>query len=163
MPKNDLGRIAIVGAGPGGLTLARILQLKGVEVKVYERETSIDARSQGGTLDLHTESGQYALQTADLFDKFQALCRPEGQDTRIIDKAGIVHLEKVGNENNYNRPEIDRRDLRQILLESLKPNTIAQGHNLQKIEALGNGQHKLVFDNGVTEAADLVIGADGAW
>ena len=30
--------IAIVGAGPGGLTLARLLQLKGVNVKVYERD-----------------------------------------------------------------------------------------------------------------------------
>jgi len=163
MSKNELGRIVIVGAGPGGLTLARILQLKGVEVKVYERESSMDVRSQGGTLDLHVESGQYALQTAELFDKFQALCRPEGQDTRIIDKSGIVHYEEISQENNFDRPEIDRRDLRQILLESLKANTIAQGHNLQSIESLDNGQHKLVFNNGVTETADLVIGADGAW
>ena len=77
MSKKELGRIAIVGAGPGGLTLARIFQLKGIEVKVYEWETSIDVRSQEGTLDLHVESGQYALRLADLFDKFQALCRPE--------------------------------------------------------------------------------------
>jgi 2-polyprenyl-6-methoxyphenol hydroxylase-like FAD-dependent oxidoreductase len=129
MSKNELGRIAIIGAGPGGLTLARILQLKGVEVKIYEREASIDVRSQGGTLDLHMESGQYALKTANLFDKFQALCRPEGQDTRIVDKSGKVHYEEVSNENNYGRPEIDRGDLRQLLLESLKANTIAQGHN----------------------------------
>jgi 2-polyprenyl-6-methoxyphenol hydroxylase-like FAD-dependent oxidoreductase len=163
MSKNKYGSIAIIGAGPGGLTLARILQLKGVEVKVYERESSIDVRSQGGTLDLHVESGQYALQTAELFDKFQALCRPEGQDTRIFDKSGIVHYDEISKENNFGRPEIDRHDLRQILLESLKANTIAQGHNLQSIESLHNGQHKLVFNNGMTETADLVIGADGAW
>jgi 2-polyprenyl-6-methoxyphenol hydroxylase-like FAD-dependent oxidoreductase len=163
MSKNELGRIVIIGAGPGGLTLARILQLKGVEVKVYQQESSIDVRSQGGTLDLYVESGQYALQTADLFDKFQALCRPEGQDTRIIDKSGKVHYEEVSLENNFDRPEIDRRDLRQILLESLKANTIAQSHSLQSIESLGNGQHKLAFNNGVIETADLVIGADGAW
>jgi len=163
MSKNELGRIVIIGAGPGGLTLARILQLKGVEVKVYQQESSIDVRSQGGTLDLHVESGQYALQTADLFDKFQALCRPKGQDTRIIDKSGKVHYEEVSHENNFDRPEIDRRDLRQLLLESLKANTIAQGHSLQSIESLGNGQHKLAFNNGVIETADLVIGADGAW
>ena len=163
MSKNELGRIVIVGAGPGGLTLARILQLKGVEVKVYERENSIDARSQGGTLDLHVESGQYALRTAELFNKFQALCRPEGQDTRIINKSGTVHYEEVSQENNFDRPEIDRRDLRQLLLKSLKADTIAQGHNLQSIQSLSNGQHKLVFDNGVTDIADLVIGADGAW
>jgi 2-polyprenyl-6-methoxyphenol hydroxylase-like FAD-dependent oxidoreductase len=163
MSKSELGRIAIIGAGPGGLTLARILQLKGVEVKIYERESSIDVRSQGGTLDLHVKSGQYALQTADLFDKFQALCRPEGQDTRIIDKSGIIYYEEVSNENNFGRPEIDRRDLRQILLESLMVNTIAQEHNLQNVQSLSNGQYRLVFDNGVIETVDLLIGADGAW
>jgi 2-polyprenyl-6-methoxyphenol hydroxylase-like FAD-dependent oxidoreductase len=163
MSNNKLGRIIIVGAGPGGLTLARILQLRGVEVKVYERESSIDARSQGGTLDLHVESGQYALQIADLFDKFQAFCRPEGQDIRLVDKFGTLHYEEISHESNFERPEIDRRDLRQILLNSLKEDTVAQGHNLQSIESLKNGQHKLLFDNGVTEIADLVIGADGAW
>ncbi|CAF0869289.1 unnamed protein product [Rotaria sordida] len=163
MSKNKLGRIVIVGAGPGGLTLARILQLHGVEVKVYERESSIDARPQGGTLDLHVESGQYALQIAGLFDKFQTLCRPEGQDTRIIDKSGTVHYEEVSNEMCFDRPEIDRHDLRQLLFQSLKADIIAQGHNLQSIQSLSNGQHKLVFDDGVTDTADLVIGADGAW
>jgi 2-polyprenyl-6-methoxyphenol hydroxylase-like FAD-dependent oxidoreductase len=163
MSKKPIERVAIVGAGPGGLILARILQLKGVEVQVYERESSIDDRSQGGSLDLHVESGQYALRTADLFDKFLSLCRPEGQDLRIIDKDGIVHYDEVSNDNDFSRPEIDRRDLRQLLLESLKPNTIVQGYNLQKIESLGNGQHKLVFENGKTETADFVVGADGAW
>jgi 2-polyprenyl-6-methoxyphenol hydroxylase-like FAD-dependent oxidoreductase len=163
MSKIELGRIVIIGAGPGGLTLARILQLKGIEVNIYERESSIDVRSQGGTLDLHAKSGQHALQVAQLFDKFQALCRPEGQDMRCLDKSGKVHHEKVFDNNRFDRPEIDRGDLRQIFLDSLTPNTIVQGHNLQSIESLGNGQHKLVFDNGVTEIADLVIGADGTW
>jgi 2-polyprenyl-6-methoxyphenol hydroxylase-like FAD-dependent oxidoreductase len=163
MSKNKLERIAIIGAGPGGLTLARILQLKGFEVKVYERESSIDGRSQGGTLDLHVKSGQYALRTAELFDKAQPLFRPEGQDIRVMDKSGVIRFEKVAQDNSFDRPEIDRGDLRQLLLESLKVNTIAQGHVLQNIESLGNGQHKLVFNNGVTETADLVIGADGAW
>jgi 2-polyprenyl-6-methoxyphenol hydroxylase-like FAD-dependent oxidoreductase len=163
MSKIELGRIAIIGAGPGGLTLARILQLKDVEVKIYERESSIDVRSQGGTLDLHVKSGQHALQVAQLFDKFQAVCRPEGQDSRFLDKSGKVHREQISDDRNFGRPEIDRGDLRQIFLDSLKPNTILQEHNLQSIESLGNGQHKLVFDNGVTEIVDLVIGADGTW
>jgi 2-polyprenyl-6-methoxyphenol hydroxylase-like FAD-dependent oxidoreductase len=163
MSKNNLGRIAIIGGGPGGLTLARILQLKGVEVKVYEREISIDDRSQGGTLDLHVQTGQYALKVAELFDKFEKVCRPEGQDARCLDKYGKLYFEKVFDNKSFDRPEIDRGDLRQIFLDSLKENTILQGYNLKTIESLGNGQHKLVFDNGVTEIADLVIGADGAW
>ena len=156
-------RIAIIGAGPGGLTLARILQLKGVEVQVYERDVTIDARSQGGSLDLHTESGQYALQVAELFDKFQALCRQEGEDTRIVDKNGVVLYDEVVGDEKFDRPEIDRGDLRQILTDSLKPNTIVQDRHLETIESLENGQYKLQFRNGITEIADLVIGADGTW
>jgi 2-polyprenyl-6-methoxyphenol hydroxylase-like FAD-dependent oxidoreductase len=163
MSKNVSKRIAIVGGGPGGLTLARILQINGIDVRVYERESSIDARSQGGTLDLHPDSGQYALRTAGLFDKFQTLCRPEGQDARIVDKSGTLYTEEVANESSFDRPEIDRRELRQLLLESLKAGTIAQGHNLNNIEALNNGQSKLQFDNGVVDIVDLVVGADGAW
>ncbi|RZK55176.1 MAG: FAD-dependent monooxygenase, partial [Pedobacter sp.] len=49
--------VAIVGGGPGGLTLAKLLQLKGVDVKVYERDLNKDGRIQGSTLDLHAESG----------------------------------------------------------------------------------------------------------
>ncbi len=43
-------KVAIVGGGPGGLTLARLLQLKGADVTVYERDISKEARVQGATL-----------------------------------------------------------------------------------------------------------------
>ena len=43
-------KIAIVGGGPGGLTLARLLELKNVEVKVYERDINKEVRVQGATL-----------------------------------------------------------------------------------------------------------------
>ncbi|MES1250133.1 MAG: FAD-dependent monooxygenase, partial [Chitinophaga rupis] len=69
-------KIAIVGGGPGGLTLARLLQRKGVEVKVYERDLNKDARMQGATLDLHEESGLAALQEAGLMEAFRANYRP---------------------------------------------------------------------------------------
>jgi 2-polyprenyl-6-methoxyphenol hydroxylase-like FAD-dependent oxidoreductase len=163
MSKAQPNTVTIVGAGPGGLTLARILQLKGLKVKIYERESSADARFQGGTLDLHAESGQYALQMAGLFDKFKEISRPEGQNMHILDKNGTVYFEQVFDENYFHRPEIDQYDLQQLLLESLEPDTLAQGYNLQSIMPLGNGQHQLVFDNGFTETTDLVVGADGVW
>ena len=56
-------RIAIIGGGPGGLTLARLLQLRGADVIVYERDVNKDVRVQGATLDLHEESGLKALHT----------------------------------------------------------------------------------------------------
>jgi 2-polyprenyl-6-methoxyphenol hydroxylase-like FAD-dependent oxidoreductase len=44
-------KVAIVGGGMGGLTLARLLQMKNVEVKVYERDLNADVRVQGSTQD----------------------------------------------------------------------------------------------------------------
>jgi 2-polyprenyl-6-methoxyphenol hydroxylase-like FAD-dependent oxidoreductase len=59
--------IAIVGAGLGGLALARVLHVNGIDAVVYERESSRGARGQGGMLDIH--SGQRALREAGLIDQ----------------------------------------------------------------------------------------------
>ena len=86
--------VAIVGGGPGGLTLARILQRNGINPTVFEREASVNERSQGGTLDLHHESGLKALKDAGLMEEFKAHARFEGDALRILDKTGKVHFEK---------------------------------------------------------------------
>ncbi|WP_413098530.1 NAD(P)-binding protein [Streptomyces sp. Inha503] len=79
-------RIAISGAGLGGLGCARALQQHGVPVTVFERESGSHSRSQGGTLDIHEDTGQAALRAAGLFDQFLALSRPEGQEWRLYDR-----------------------------------------------------------------------------
>jgi 2-polyprenyl-6-methoxyphenol hydroxylase-like FAD-dependent oxidoreductase len=109
-------RIAVIGGGPGGLTLARILQKHGIQATVFERETSEGSRSQGGSLDLHSETGLEALRVAGLFDEFVKYARYEGQQMRVIDKSGVVHLDEGGDmghptgegEYDQGRPEIDR-------------------------------------------------------
>ena len=105
--------VAIVGAGPSGLTLARILQRNGINPSVFERETSVNERSQGGTLDLHQKSGLKALRDAGLMREFMAHARFEGDSRKIQDKTGKVHFEDspdhVKSENDPRaRPEIDR-------------------------------------------------------
>ena len=58
---------------------ARVMQTRGLKLTVFEREPSRESRTQGGTLDLHTESGQWALKEAGLQAEFRAIARVEGQ------------------------------------------------------------------------------------
>ncbi|OMP76726.1 NAD(P)/FAD-dependent oxidoreductase [[Flexibacter] sp. ATCC 35208] len=155
-------KIAIVGGGPGGLTLARLLQVKGVSsVKVYERDINKDARVQGATLDLHEESGLAALREAGLIPAFMENYRPGADKIRILDKdANIIVDEHAGEKEEY-RPEIDRGPLRKILLESLADDTVVWDSQFADMERSGAGW-LLQFKNGTTAYADIVVGADGA-
>lgn len=155
-------KIAIVGGGPGGLTLARLLQMQGVDVKVYERDTSRDARTQGATLDLHKESGLAALREAGLMNAFKANYRPHADKMRIVDKsAKIIFDDHSGGAKPHDRPEIDRGPLQNILLDSLKPNTVIWDSHFTDLDKDGSSW-KINFKNGNTVNADIVIAADGA-
>ncbi|GAA2873621.1 NAD(P)/FAD-dependent oxidoreductase [Streptomyces mexicanus] len=157
-------RIAIIGAGPGGLTCARILQRHGITAAVYDRETGPEARNQGGSLDLHEDDGQVALREAGLLEEFFRLSRPEGQEMRQWDpKAGTVVFHHTPAEDERSEPEIDRGQLRGLLLDSLRPGTVRWGHTLCRVEGPAEGPRRLRFADGTTAEADLVIGADGAW
>jgi 2-polyprenyl-6-methoxyphenol hydroxylase-like FAD-dependent oxidoreductase len=159
--------IAIIGGGPGGLTLARLLQLKGANVKVYERDINKDVRLQGGALDLHAESGLAALAKAGLMNEFKAHYRPGAELVRVVDNQAKIYSdqhtegssEKFG-DKNY-RPEIDRGPLREILLNALQPGTVVWDSHILSIEPTQD-QWKILFQNGSTTIADIVIGADGA-
>jgi 2-polyprenyl-6-methoxyphenol hydroxylase-like FAD-dependent oxidoreductase len=163
MSGNSGLRIAIVGGGLGGLTLARVLQLHGVDPVIYEREASPDARGQGGTLDLHPESGQRAMREAGLESEFWANARPEGADMKLLGKDGTVYRAEVDQAHADDRPEIDRGVLRRLLLDSIDPASIRWSHNLTRVVPLGASGHELQFENGEVHTCDLVVGADGAW
>ncbi|GAA3712498.1 NAD(P)/FAD-dependent oxidoreductase [Streptomyces tremellae] len=157
-------RIAVVGAGPGGLTCARILQRHGIPVAVYDHETGPDARNQGGTLDLHEDNGQIALREAGLLDEFLRVSRPEGQEMRQLHHAtGAVMFHHVPEDGERLKPEIDRGQLRDLLLNSLRPGTVRWGRTLRAVEGPTEGPRRLRFADGTSAEADLVVGADGAW
>jgi 2-polyprenyl-6-methoxyphenol hydroxylase-like FAD-dependent oxidoreductase len=158
--------IAIVGGGPGGLTLARILHTHGIAATVYERDDGPGARTQGGSLDLHPETGQYALRAAGLEEEFHALSRLEGEDLVLVDPDGTELLRMVApppDDAAWARPEIDRADLRRILLDSLPGEAISWGRALRTATARAGGGFRLCFDDGTEADCDVLIGADGAY
>ncbi|MCP2024955.1 2-polyprenyl-6-methoxyphenol hydroxylase-like FAD-dependent oxidoreductase [Flavobacterium sp. HSC-32F16] len=160
-------KIAIVGGGPGGLTLARLLQEKGADVKVYERDENKYIRQQGSTLDLHEDTGLKALLTAGLMDEFKKHYRPGADKMKITDRTMEVvyndHHEKTEEDfgNEHFRPEIDRGPLRDLLISSLKEENIIWNSKFIEMKSSGSGW-EISFENGTTAYADLVIASDGA-
>ena len=159
---NEHVRIAVIGAGLSGLTLARVLHVHGIAVTLFELEASPTARHQGGQLDIHDDTGQEALRAAGLHDTFLRLVHTGAQALRVLDRDSVPLLESL-DDGTGGRPEIDRGRLRQLLLDSLPEGTIRWGRKLVDVRALGDGRHALRFADGSTVTCDLLVGGDGAW
>lgn len=154
--------IAIVGAGLGGLTLARVLHVHGIPATVYEADPSEKSRTQGGQLDIHEDDGQRALADAGLTDEFRAIIHEGAEAARVLDQHGkLLHDEP--DDGAARRPEVLRGDLRRILLDSLPDRTVQWGRKVAGVRSLGDGRHELTFADGSTVTSGLVVGADGAW
>lgn len=151
-------KIAIIGAGPGGLTLARLLYLSNVPFTIFENDKSRKARRvTGGVLDLHSQTGQRAIREAGLWNVYQKHASYDAEELIITDHTNRVFYKTDG--ASRGRPEIDRPVLRDILLNSVPEDCVRWNSRLKHVDNDGT----LHFAHGVERGFDLVIGADGAW
>ena len=179
------------GAGPSGLCLALLLRQSSISSTIYERDSDATSRgTQGGSLDLHWDTGLLALRKAGLWTKFlqyarydsQAMVIADKHDARFFDEnepsLGVPGAPAEGaplqdgakesqasppEDDEMQRPEIDRIELRQLLLEVLPENAIRWGQKVQSVSEGSNNTINLNLEDNTSETYDLVIGADGVW
>ncbi|MFJ4831795.1 FAD-dependent oxidoreductase [Streptomyces sp. NPDC088747] len=154
--------VTIIGAGLGGLTLARVLHVHGIASTVYEAESSPVARTQGGMLDIHEHNGRAALDAAGLTEEFRGIVLEGREATRSLAPDGTVLFDEP-DDGAGTRPEALRGELRRILLESLPAGTVRWDHKVSGVRALDDGGYELSFADGTSVVTNLLVGADGAW
>lgn len=163
-------RIAIVGAGPGGLTLGLLLHNRDIPFTVYDlrpRPDEEEIAAPCGMLDLHEGSGLAAIHACGLYDDFLALTGECEEAAKVVDKnADILHQDSGGVQA---RPEIARNKLSGLLLSKLPAESVR--HNTKLLSTRrdpGIGQVTLELESTIDgtiawATCDCVVGADGAW
>jgi 2-polyprenyl-6-methoxyphenol hydroxylase-like FAD-dependent oxidoreductase len=160
-------RVAVAGAGLGGLCLAQGLRRAGIDVQVYERDAALDARRQGYRLHLDARAGLplAACLPPELFDLFLATCsEPSLGYTVLSDRLRVLH--EVAGDPETDRlaaatlaTSVNRQTLREILAAGLA-GRIHFGRALDSFEVRDDAV-RLRFADGSEADADLLVGADG--
>ena len=163
MPEH--ARIAIVGAGIGGLVAALALIQKGFAVDVYEQAPEL--RELGAGLQL-SANGTRILIALGLGERVENIsCVPEGKEVRLFNTGQTWKLFDLGESSveKYGAPYwmAHRGDLHKILVDAVEqaqPGAIRLGHKLQAFEQSASSV-TMRFANGVTATAHAMAGADG--
>ncbi len=160
-------RVAVAGAGLGGLCLASGLYRAGAEVTVYERDAALASRPQGYRLHLDARAG-LALQqclSPDLAELFLATCgRPGNRFTIMSERLRTLHEVAGDPASDRSAPATlsapaNRQTLREVLAAGLD-GRILFGRELTRYAERAGGV-RLYFRDGQSADADLLVGADG--
>lgn len=155
-------RIAIVGAGLGGMTTAGLLQRTGFKVRVFEQAEAFSRIGAGIHLSANV---MIVMRRLGIQQKLVDIgLTPDAFVSRKWDTGETLFELPLGpaREQHYGAPYINvhRGDLHAVLESALDHGTISFGHKLKTIDERGPSV-RLTFENGATAEADIVIGADG--
>src|ERR1700761_6461961 len=140
-------RVAIAGAGLGGLCLAQGLCRAGADVTVYERDASLAARRQGYRLHVDARAG-LALEHClppELLAAFQATCGQASTRLTVVSERLRVLKELATDDPAADRDapatlstSVNRQTLREILATGLE-DAIAFGREVTGYDTDGTG------------------------
>jgi 2-polyprenyl-6-methoxyphenol hydroxylase-like FAD-dependent oxidoreductase len=156
--------VVIVGAGLGGLCLAHGLRQVGIDVNIYERDTSADFRGQGYRVSLKS-TGAGALHEclpAHLFALAAATSLRQPDRMVFTDEQLRPRFDKPipAIEPGVDGFGVNRLTLREILLAELG-SAVHFGKTFDRYEQLPGARVRAVFEDGADTTGDLIVGADG--
>jgi 2-polyprenyl-6-methoxyphenol hydroxylase-like FAD-dependent oxidoreductase len=150
-------RVIVIGAGLGGLCLARGLRQAGIDVALYERDAGAQARFQGWRIGLNAESR--AILRWCLPERLHALLDATSGDMDGDGRAVDPRLRELGRTPPQDEGRLfDRHVLRHLLLAGVD---VRFGMKLDAYEEQPDGTVRATFADGSTDTADLLVGADG--
>jgi len=154
-------RIAIVGAGLGGLAAAIALRRQGFEVQVYEQAPEL--AEFGAGINISPNSVKF----------FEAMGLAEKLHVVASEPIGLSWRDWGANEISYSLPfgdfekrygakyyVVHRSDLHRLLSEAVPQSSIQLGMRCTLVESR-NGSVGLSFADGTSAEADVAVGCDG--